>query len=296
MALAMEAAHPGWGGRTLAFLRRDRVARWTSRLTLLALWQLAGVLSPRFPTPAQTVDILVREFQTPFGNGEWTIWNNELVQNLWISLTRTGAALVIIVAVGVPIGYAMGRWWRVQAYFTDLVTVGLALPAYMWALLGVMWFGFGFRAPVFCAVVSATPGLIVHVLQGSLGIPRELRDMSDAYGVPGPTRARELILPSMAGALIAGLRLSIIAAWGCVVLVEWFGSNEGAGFRARDWYQSAADYNGLMAWGVVVLVVVIAVDRGIIERIDRAAHRWRTQTVAFGAGGRPSTASAEGGA
>jgi NitT/TauT family transport system permease protein len=275
-----------WGDRVLGFLRRDRVARWTSRLALVVLWQLAGALSPRFPTPLQTLDILVREFQAPFERGEWSAWNNELVQNLLISLGRTAAALAIVVAIGVPVGYAMGRWWRVQAYFTDLVTVGIALPAYMWALLGVMWFGFGFRAPVFCAVVSAMPGLIVHVLQGALAIPRELRDMSDAYGVPGPTRARELVLPSMAGALIAGIRLSIIAAWGCVVLVEWFGSNEGAGFRARDWYQSAADYNGLMAWGVVVLIVVIVVDRGVIERIDRAAHRWRTRVVAFGAGAR----------
>jgi len=291
---ALEATHLAPAGRLLAFLRRDSVARWTSRLTLLLLWQLAGVLSPRFPTPAQTVDILVREFQTPFEGGEWSVVNNELVQNLWISLTRTAVALVITIAIGVPVGYAMGRWWRVQAYFTDLVTVGIALPAYMWALLGVMWFGFGIRAPVFCAVVSATPGLIVHVLQGTLAIPRELRDMSDSYDVPGPTRARELVLPSMAGALIAGIRLAIIAAWGCVVLVEWFGSNEGAGFRARDWYQSAADYNGLMAWGVVVLVVVIAVDRGIIERIDRAAHRWRSQTVAFGATARSTDRASEG--
>lgn len=275
----------GWGSRVLDVLRRDRAARWTSRLALLLLWQLAGILSPRFPTPVQTVDILVREFQAPFGREPWSVWNNELIQNLQISLSRTGLALVIVLGIGIPIGYAMGRWWRMQAFFTDLVTVGIALPAYMWALLGVMWFGFGIRAPVFCAVVSATPGLIVHVLQGALAIPRDLRDMSDAYDVPGPTRARDLVLPSMAGALIAGIRLSIIAAWGCVVLVEWFGSNEGAGFRARDWYQSAADYNGLMAWGVVVLVVVIAVDRGVIERIDRAAHRWRGTIASFGAKG-----------
>jgi ABC-type nitrate/sulfonate/bicarbonate transport system permease component len=282
-AETLTATGAGSGSRVLAFLRRDRVARWTSRLVLLALWQFAGILSARFPTPLQTADILVREFQAPFGRGEWSVWNNELVQNLQISLTRTGLALVIVVAIGVPIGYAMGRWWRIQAFFTDLVTVGIALPAYMWALLGVMWFGFGIRAPVFCAVVSATPGLIVHVLQGALAIPRELRDMSDAYDVPSPTRARDLVLPSMAGALIAGFRLSIIAAWGCVVLVEWFGSNEGAGFRARDWYQSAADYNGLMAWGVVVLIVVIVVDRGIIERVDRAAHKWRSAIASFGA-------------
>jgi len=267
----------------LTFLRRERVTRWTSRLTLLVLWQLAGVLSVRFPTPVQTVDILVREFQTPFGGDAWTVWNNELVQNLWVSMTRTALALAYVIVIGIPVGYAMGRWWRVQAYFTDVVMVGIALPAYMWALLAVMWFGFGITAPVFTAVVSATPALIVHVLQGALAIPRPLRDMSDAYDVPSLTRARDLILPSMAGAVIAGVRLAIIAAWGSVVLVEWFGSNEGAGFRARHWYQSAADYNGLMAWGVVVLVIVIAVDRGVIERIDRAAHRWRGSISSFGA-------------
>lgn len=282
-AETLTATRRGMGSILLAFLRRDRVARWTSRLALLLLWQFAGVVSVRFPTPIQTVDILIREFQAPFAREEWSVWNNELVQNLQISLTRTAFALAIVVGIGLPLGYAMGRWWRVQAFLTDLVTVGIALPAYMWALLGVMWFGFGVRAPVFCAVVSATPGLIVHVLQGALAIPRELRDMSDAYEVPGPARARDLILPSMAGALIAGIRLSIIAAWGCVVLVEWFGSNEGAGFRARDWYQSAADYNGLMAWGIVVLVVVIAIDRGVIERIDRRVHAWRGSIASFGA-------------
>src|SRR4051812_33597354 len=249
-AIAIPRERPTHG--VLAFLRRDVVARWTARLALLGLWQLAGVLSPRFPTPVQTFDILVREFRAPFEGDEWSVVNNQLVQNLWISLSRTGLALVYVILIGVPVGYAMARWWRVQAFFTDVVTVGIALPAYMWALLGVMWFGFGFRAPVFCAVVSATPGLIIHVQQGAMAIRRDLRDMSQSYGVSAIGRGRDLILPSMAGALIAGIRLAIIAAWGCVVLVEWFGSNEGAGFRARDWYQSAADYNGLMAWGVVV--------------------------------------------
>ena len=167
--------------------------------------------------------------------------------------------------------------------FTWALMLPLAMPAYMWALLAVMWFGFGIRAPVFCAVVSATPGLIVHVLQGSLSVPRDLRDMSDAFDVAPAARIRHLVLPSMAGAVIAGIRLAIIAAWGCVVLVEWFGSNEGAGFRARHWYQSAANYNGLMAWGIVVLVVVIIVDRGVIERVDKAVHRWRGSVGGFGA-------------
>jgi NitT/TauT family transport system permease protein len=267
----------------VAFLTADRTARWTSRLLLVVIWQLAGGLSPRLPTPIETAKFLVDEFNRSYGGGAWSVWNNELVRNLAISLQRAAVGIVLVAAIGIPIGYAMGRWWRVQAFFTDLVTVGLALPAYIWALLAVMWFGFGSRAPVLTAVVSATPGLIVHVLQGSLAVSRELRDMSGAYKVPFRTQIRELVLPSMAGALIAGLRLAIIAAWGCVVLVEWFGNNEGAGFRARFWYL-ATNYNGLMGWGLIVLVIVITFDRGIIERIDRRVHRWRDRIVSFGAG------------
>jgi ABC-type nitrate/sulfonate/bicarbonate transport system permease component len=268
----------------LAFLLADRTARWTSRILLIVVWQLAGGLSERMPTPIETFKFIVDEFHRPFGGAAepWSLYHNELVYNLLESIGRTAAAMLLVTIFGIVIGYAMGRWWRVQAFFTDIVTVGLALPAFMWALLTVMWFGFGFRAPVFCAFVSATPGLIIHVFQGTLAVPRELRDMSDAYGVPFRQQLRHLVLPSVADVLLAGFRLAIVAAWGCVVLVEWFGSSEGAGFRARYWY-IANDYNGLMGWGVVILVVVITIDRGILERIDKHAHRWRSAITGFGA-------------
>jgi ABC-type nitrate/sulfonate/bicarbonate transport system permease component len=265
------------------FLRAERSARWTSRIALLVVWQLAAGLSDHVATPLQTVQFIVDEFHRPYRGMPLTIVDNELVRNLAISLQRGLTAILIVLAIGVPIGYAMGRWWRVQAFFTDGVMVGLALPAYIWALLAVMWFGFGNQAPVFCAVASATPGLCVFVMQASLAIPRELRDMSGAYGVPFRRQVTGLILPSMAGALIAGIRLVILATWGCVVLVEWFGSDTGAGFRARYFYDNA-DYTGLMGWTLVILIFVITVDRGIIERIHGRVHRWRGSIGGFGAG------------
>ncbi len=272
----------------LRFLLADRTARWTSRIVLVLVWQLAGGVSERFPTPLQTFIFIVDEFHRAYGSGDWSLYNNELVFNLVESIRRTAIAMVFVTIFGVAIGYAMGRWWRAQAFFTDMVTVGLALPAFIWALLAVMWFGFGNRAPIFCAIVSATPGLVIHVFQGALAVPRELRDMSDAYGVPFRRQIRDLVLPSMADQLLAGFRLAIVAAWGCVVLVEWFGNNIGAGFRARFWYL-AVNYNGLMGWGVIVLVIVITVDRGILERLDRYAHRWRPEVGGFGVSRRKSS-------
>jgi NitT/TauT family transport system permease protein len=270
--------------RFVAFVLAPRTARWTSRILLIVIWQLAAGMSDRLPTPLSTAQFIWEEFRRPINPFQpWGILSNQLVYNLWVSLQHAGEAIAIVVVIGLPIGYAMGRWWRAQAFFSDGVTVGLALPAYIWALLAVMWFGYGWRAAVFTAVVSATPGLIVHVMQGSLSIPRDLRDMSGAYRVRFTQQTRNLILPSMAGALIAGIRLAITAAWGCIVLVEWFGSNEGAGFRARYFYDNA-DYDALMGWGVIILAVVITIDRGIIDRIDRRVHRWRGSIGGFGSG------------
>ncbi len=267
------------------FLFHPRAARWAARLTLLLIWQLVGDVSARFPTPVGTFNFIVSEFRRPFVGTEAGLLNNEVVWNVVITLQRTAIGMVWVILIGIPLGYAMGTWWRAQGLFTDIVMVGLALPAYIWALLALMWFGFGTTAPVFTVAVSATPALVVYVMRGTLAIPRELRDMSVAYGVGFVERFRRLVLPSLAGSVIAGLRLSILAAWGVVLLVEWFGLSDGAGFRSRSWYDSA-NFDGLMGWALIIIVLIIVFDRGVIERIDRRVHRWRDGIEGFGASSR----------
>lgn len=275
----------------------DRTARWTSRLVLLGLWQLAGTSFERIPTPKGVWDFVYFEWGNAFGgrSAQWGILNNELTRNVIVSIQRAGMALLAVLAVGLVLGFLMGRFWRVQAVFTDLVIVGIALPAFIWALLAVMWFGLqGWRAPVFVCFVSATPMLTVNVMQGSLAVPRELRDMSDAYEVPFWAQIRHLVIPSMAGYVAAGFRVAILAGWGAVMLVEWFGNTMGAGYRARYWYD-AGNFDGLMGWGVVILIFVITIDRMILERIVRRSHRWRAGIAGFGgAGGKKSATAAEG--
>jgi ABC-type nitrate/sulfonate/bicarbonate transport system permease component len=288
-ATGTEAHSPGGPGRLVAavwsglkrFAVADRTARVTSLVLLVGVWQAVGVFSRRLPTPVGTVKFLVDEWGRGYpSKNHWSAWNNQLVRNLVESLRRAGIALVLVLILGIIIGYAMGRWWRVQAYLTDLVTVGLALPAYVWALLAVMWFGFGIRAPIFVAFISALPGFILNVFQGSIGVPRELQDMSRCFGVPFRTQFRNLMLPSMASHLMAGFRLAVLGGWGAVMLVEWFGNNMGAGYRARYWYD-ASRLNGTMGWALVILGVIFIVDRAVLEKLDRAAHRYRADIRGF---------------
>ncbi|MEX0667082.1 MAG: nitrate ABC transporter permease, partial [Acidimicrobiia bacterium] len=119
------------------WLVSDNGARYTSRLLALIIWQLAGTAFQRIPTPTGTVGFLVEEAR-----------RGELLPNLLVSLRRAGTALVIVLVLGILIGFAMGRWWRIRFLLNDLVLVGIALPAFIWALLGVMWWGFSNVAPI----------------------------------------------------------------------------------------------------------------------------------------------------
>ena len=241
----------------------DTAARYTSRIIALGVWQLAGMLFDRIPTPLGTLQFLVEEFQ-----------RGDLVPNLLVSMRRAAIGLSAVLVIGILVGFAMGRWWRVRYLLTDLVLVGIALPAFIWALLGVMWWGFSNVAPIVVCILSATPMLIVNTHEGAQSTPVALRAMSDAYHVPMRRQFRSLVLPAMMEYIMAGFRFAVLAGWGAALRVEWFGNNQGAGYRAHFWYD-AGNFEGLMGWGLIMMVVIMTLDRAVMERLLRRFRRWR---------------------
>jgi NitT/TauT family transport system permease protein len=247
-----------------AVLLSDAVARYLSRLVALAVWALAGTLYERIPTPWGTVSFIVDEFQ-----------RGEVIDPVLVTLGRASIGLVLVLIVGISTGIAMARWVRVRWMLSDLVMVGIALPAFIWALLSVMWWGFSDVGAIFTCFISATPMLIVNTREGAMAVDADLRKMSRAYHVPPVRQLRGLVLPSMMEYIVAGFRIAVLAGWGAVLLVEWFGNDRGAGQRAQYWY-NAGNFTGMMAWGVIMLVVIVLIDRLVLERILRRASRWRT--------------------
>ena len=96
MSSVSDAGH----GPIVSFVTSDRAARWTSRVLLVVVWQLAAGLSDHVATPIETVQFLVDEFHRSYRGEPLTILNNELVRNLAISLQRAGTALALVVVIG----------------------------------------------------------------------------------------------------------------------------------------------------------------------------------------------------
>ena len=258
-ALLAPPVHPWWW-----WLGSDRAARYTARVVFLLVWQWAGTTFDDIPAPSGTIKFLVEEFQ-----------RGEVFPNIAISLFRAVIGLTLVLVFGVAIGIAMARWWRVRAFMTDLILVGITLPAFIWALLVVMWWGFSNIGPITVCVLSATPQLVVNTFQGATATPGKLLAMSDAYRVPTRRQFRWLTIPSMMEYIAAGYRSAVLAGWGAVLLVEWFGNDKGVGFRAHYWYD-AHSFEGMMGWGLVMMIIILTFDRMVMDRVVRHFRSWRT--------------------
>jgi ABC-type nitrate/sulfonate/bicarbonate transport system permease component len=257
-ALLAPPPRPWWW-----WLTSDRAARYTARLGFLVVWQWAGSTFEDIPTPVSTVRFLIEEFQ-----------RGEVFPNVAISLLRAVIGLTLVLVLGIAIGIAMARWWRVRYFLTDLILVGITLPAFIWALLVVMWWAFSNIGPITVCVLSATPQLVVSTFQGATATPGALLSMSDAYRVGTRRQFRWLVIPSMMEYIAAGFRSAVLAGWGAVLLVEWFGNDKGVGFRAHYWYD-ARSFDGMMAWGLVMMAIILTFDRVVMDRVVTHFRSWR---------------------
>ncbi|MDG4667118.1 ABC transporter permease subunit [Mycobacterium sp. 236(2023)] len=238
-------------------------ARITFYLAFLTFWTLLSMIADRVPSPLAVVEMLWQE----------TV-DGEVVSNFLLTNSRFLVGVAIAVVLGILIGLVVGSSSLTRALFSDIVLVGLSIPAIIWAFLSTMWFGFSWEAPVTTSALATTPYIAVNVAKGLQGVSRDLRDMSAVYGVGLRRRVRELLLPAVAGYVVAGLRIGLIIGWNAVLLSEWFGGADGVGFRARYWYDGM-NYAGFTAWVILFVLYVVIVDRLILMRISRRLFAWR---------------------
>ena len=250
--------------RVLDALLSDVGARITSYVVFLLGWQILSALYDRVPGPIEVVEMLVDEFQ------RGVVWDN-----FSVTADRFFTGLVFALGAGLVLGLLIGMWPLARALLKDTMTVGLAIPAIIWALLTALWFGFNWKAPVLTVALTATPFVAVNVTQGVQAVPRDLLRMSKAFGVPVGRRVRLLVLPFVMDYVFTGLRFGIILGWNGVLLSEWFASTEGVGWQARYWYD-ANNFTGFVAWVVLFVGFIVIFDRLILVPIQNRVFRWRT--------------------
>jgi NitT/TauT family transport system permease protein len=256
--------------RLLALRKKEVRDRWIWRIAgylfFLALWALVSriVGDNLIPGPvriARTIPELIQSgrFFSSFG----------------ATLTRIGIGFGLAFLIGIVIGVlTQSRWWN--GFFRDAVTISLVSPSLIWALTGLVIWGFEPQGWIFAIVMTTFAVVTVNVAEGIRALPKDLTDMSRAFGVTNWRRQRDIVFPFLAPFVFTALRFGFSVGWKITVLTEVFSSNEGIGFEMRVASQLFR-MDELFAWAISFFIFALILEKLVLQRYERKFFRWRVE-------------------
>ena len=245
--------------------RSALVLKLASVLLLLSLWQAgAMVVGGRLlPGPATVLAVLIQGIQ-----------DGELPYHVGVTLARVAAAFVIAMAIGTGLGIAMGRKPVLDRFLDSWLVLFLNIPALVTIVLAYVWFGLTEAAAIGAVAVNKIPMVVVTVREGSRALERDYLEMAEVFALSPWQTLRHVVAPQLAPFLVAAARSGLALIWKIVLVVELLGRGDGVGFQISLYFQ-LFDVAQILAYTFAFVVVIQAIELGLLGPLERRAARWR---------------------
>ncbi|OCP01935.1 taurine ABC transporter permease [Ensifer sp. LC13] len=241
---------------------------WISLATIVALlflWSLAasyGLVSPLFlPSPLAVYRALQGLAVTGFVDAT-------LAQHAIASLVRIFGALAVAIALGVPVGLAIGTSRLGKGILDPIVEFLRPLPPLAYLPLVIIWLGIGEASKIAVIALAMLPPIILSTATGVRSASRDHVNAARAFGASRLQVLRHVILPSALPSILTGTRIALGAGWSTLVAAELVAATRGLGFMI----QSAAQF--LVTDVVIAGIIVIAAVAFVFEMTARLLERW----------------------
>ena len=249
---------------------------WVGALTfavLLVAWQLVtGTLewvSPgRLPSPHEVWDALVQINVSGYADAR-------LLEHILHSVKLVLLGFAAAVAIGAPLGLAMGWSRSVEAFFNPAFLLIRPIPPLAWIPLAIVWLGLGDSAKVLVIWFAAFVPVVINAHAGVRAIEPTLVEAARTLGVPRRMLLGEVLIPAAMPLIFTGLRLSLQACWTTLVAAELIGAIAGLGHVLS---QSSLDiFPAMIVVGMAAVAACGAGMTALLGVLERRAMPWHVR-------------------
>jgi len=256
-------------GRTLLIrgtaLGKSLSSRYGVLAAFLGLWQVAStqgfVSASVFPPP----DAILVALWKALASGA-------LLDDIAISLRRSGIAFGAAVLLGIPLGLMMGQIRAVEQALDPILQFFRQTSALALYPVFILLLGLGEASKVFVIFWATLFPILLSTTGGVKEVDRKLIEMAKVYGASRLTIFRRVVLPASLPAIFVGLRLSATTALLLLIAAEMIGANKGLGFQVMN-----AQYNfqiPLMFAAIVLLALLGLAANAALVALQRRVCRW----------------------
>ena len=225
---------------------------------LVALWAVASKYSEGLPGPLKTWESAVQLFSDPFyqkgPNDQGIGWN------ILASLQRVGIGFGLAAAIGIPLGFIIGRFEFISRMFAPIISLLRPVSPLAWLPIGLMVFKAASPASIWVIFISAIWPMILNTAAGVAQVPQDYLNVARVLKLNEWKVVTKILFPAVLPHVLTGVRLSIGVAWLVIVAAEMLTGGVGLGFWVWD------EWNNLNVEHIIIAIFVVGIVGLLLEQ------------------------------
>ena len=215
----------------------------------LALWAAVSAITPNLPGPGKTwmsaVDLFARPFYQNGPNDQGIGWN------ILSSLARVGVGFGFAAAVGIPLGFLLGRFQLLSAMTAPIISLLRPVSPLAWLPIGLLVFKAANPAAIWVIFISSIWPMIINTAVGVRQVPPDYMNVARVLNLSEWKIFTKILFPAVLPYMLTGIRLSIGVAWLVIVAAEMLTGGVGIGFWVWD------EWNNLNVEHIIIAIFVV---------------------------------------
>ncbi len=237
--------------------------RMTSVLVGLAVWEAYG----------RAIHTVIFAYPTQIGHAFIELARNG---ELWFYLQGSLVVLVLglglAIAVGIPLGIIMGRRNIVEYALEPYINALYSTPTVALIPLIVLWAGFQVKAKVILVFLFCVFPILINTYQGVKNTDARLLEVARSFCAGEWSMWRDLMVPSAAPYILAGIRLGIGRGLVGMIVAEFYTAITGLGYMI---VQYANNFRTDRLFVPIVVLMVLGISlTSLLRRIERSVAPW----------------------
>jgi nitrate/nitrite transport system permease protein len=225
---------------------------------LVGLWALVSMTTGgSFPSPAETFQQAVGVFSDPFyrkgPNDQGIGWN------VLSSLQRVAIGFGMAAAVGIPLGFMIGRFTFLSRMFNPLISLLRPVSPLAWLPIGLMVFKGANPAAIWTIFICSIWPMIINTAVGVQRVPSDYMNVARVLNLSEWKIVTKILFPAVLPYMLTGVRLAVGTAWLVIVAAEMLTGGVGIGFWVWD------EWNNLNVKNIIIAIFVIGMVGLVLE-------------------------------
>ncbi|MCU4120875.1 nitrate ABC transporter permease [Variovorax sp. N23] len=225
---------------------------------LLLIWELIATNSTTgFPSPLVTGKQALTVFADPFyskgPNDQGVGWN------VLSSLQRVAMGFGLAALVGIPAGFAIGRFEFLSRMFNPLISLLRPVSPLAWLPIGLLVFKGANPAAIWTIFICSIWPMVINTAVGVQRVPSDYMNVARVLNLSEWKILTKILFPAVLPYMLTGVRLAVGTAWLVIVAAEMLTGGVGIGFWVWD------EWNNLNVANIIIAIFVIGVVGLVLE-------------------------------